>query len=197
MFEAMADLMFENQRDWEFVDNPQSFFDEYALELGLDLNQFAADRVDPEIDERIQRDINSANSLGLSATPTFYLNGRELDLAEALNDFHEIIEDELDDFDDPFLIDRSTGGIIVSGHEVVRRSTAVGSEERLLSDSHLADMRVCLGRIHAGFAKHYGKSKDDELFAMEIEFKITSTGKLVIKQARPWVYNTVQDRSGT
>ncbi len=115
LFEEMADLMFANQRDWEFVDDPQPFFDDYADQLGLDMVQFATDREDPEISSRIQRDIDSANALGAAATPTFYLNGQLLDLNDALDDFDGLIGDALDDFDDPFLIDRSTGEIIVSG----------------------------------------------------------------------------------
>ena len=35
--------------------------------------------------------------------------------------------------------------------------------------------------------KLYGFDEDDQ-FAMEIEFKITKADKLVIKQARPWVF---------
>ncbi len=53
-------------------------------------------------------------------------------------------------------------------------------------------MRNSLAGIHSRFAKLYKKSKDDELFAMEIEFKITQDGKLVIKQARPWVFSSVR-----
>ena len=71
------------------------------------------------------------------------------------------------------------------GFEIVRKSTA--STKPLLKESDLDAMRKHLGRIHADFAKLYKKDKNGQ-FAMEIEFKITKEGKLVIKQARPWVY---------
>jgi hypothetical protein len=73
------------------------------------------------------------------------------------------------------------------GHQVVRRSTDAAEGETLLGDEHLADLRDRLAKIHGKFRKLYGHGEDDQ-FAMEIEFKITKDGKLVIKQARPWVF---------
>ncbi len=73
------------------------------------------------------------------------------------------------------------------GHEVVRRSIQAKEGSLLLNDSHLTEMRKHLAKIHGKFAKLYGKVEEDQ-FAMEIEFKITENGKLLIKQARPWVY---------
>jgi protein-disulfide isomerase len=118
-FKEMADLMFENQRDWEFVTDPQPFFDSYASDIGLDLVQFTVDRQDPEIDARIQRDIDVANSLGAAGTPTFYLNGRSLDLNDALDDFEELIDDELDDFDAPFVVNRLSGELFLAPDAVL------------------------------------------------------------------------------
>jgi len=71
------------------------------------------------------------------------------------------------------------------GDQVIRRSTA--SEKPLLGEAELDEMRKHLGRIHAKFAKLYKKTDRDQ-FAMEVEFKITEQGKVVIKQARPWVF---------
>ncbi|MCH1442186.1 MAG: PEP/pyruvate-binding domain-containing protein [Rubripirellula sp.] len=73
------------------------------------------------------------------------------------------------------------------GHQVVRRSTDAAENETLLGDKHLADLRDRLAKIHGKFRKLYGEGEDDQ-FAMEVEFKITKDGKLVIKQARPWVF---------
>ena len=119
-FDEMVDLMFTLQDEWEFASDPQPFFDGYADSLGLDLVQFASDRVDPDIDARIQRDIDDAQALadrgvtsGL-ATPTFFFEGRFLSNNDALDDFAEIIEDELDDFDAPFVVDRLSGEIIAA-----------------------------------------------------------------------------------
>ena len=84
---------------------------------------------------------------------------------------------------------RSGNNVYVTG---TLGGSAVGNDELLLSESHLDDMRTSLARIHSRFAKLYNKSKDDELFAMEVEFKITKEGKFVIKQARPWVFNNVR-----
>jgi len=73
------------------------------------------------------------------------------------------------------------------GHQVVRRSTDAPENKTLLGNEHLADLRDRLAKIHGKFRKLYGHSEDDQ-FAMEVEFKVTKDGKLVIKQARPWVF---------
>jgi len=72
--------------------------------------------------------------------------------------------------------------------KVMRQSSLAKGDGLLISDKHLTQMNECLGKIHARFAKLYGKSLDDKKFAMEIEYKITKEGILSIKQARPWVY---------
>ncbi len=65
------------------------------------------------------------------------------------------------------------------------RQTADG--QPLMNEAQIDQLRTYLAKIHGRFARLYGKSEKDP-FAMEVEFKITSDGKLVIKQARPWVY---------
>jgi len=74
------------------------------------------------------------------------------------------------------------------GHQIVRRSEQIAADKSLLTDAHRAELREYLGRIHVRFAELYGRDKEDLKFAMEIEFKITEAGKLVIKQVRPWVF---------
>ena len=74
------------------------------------------------------------------------------------------------------------------GYDRVRRSDAVAEDELLMSEKHLGELRGHLARVHARFQKLYGKSDKDK-FAMEVEYKIDKDGKLVIKQARPWVFN--------
>ena len=73
------------------------------------------------------------------------------------------------------------------GHTIVRRSADATGDATLISREHLTTMRKSLGQIHGRFAKLYRVDPDSE-FAMEVEFKITSDDRLVIKQARPWVF---------
>lgn len=74
------------------------------------------------------------------------------------------------------------------GHEIVRPSEEAEDGKSLLSSDHLKQLRKNLGTIHSKFARLYQRDPDDLKFAMEIEFKIDKNGKLVIKQARPWVF---------
>jgi hypothetical protein len=73
-------------------------------------------------------------------------------------------------------------------NQLMRTSNRSADGKQLLSADHLEQLRDHLSTIHAKFARQYGKSLQDEDFAMEIEFKVTRSEKLVIKQARPWVY---------
>lgn len=70
---------------------------------------------------------------------------------------------------------------------VLQRSNLVAAGDALLSPEHLMDLRRSLRTIHKEFSVLYGVSPDSQ-FAMEVEFKITAKGHLLIKQARPWVY---------
>lgn len=73
------------------------------------------------------------------------------------------------------------------GFEIVRRSAALDADKQILNRKQLDQLRQYLGKIHFRFAKLYGKGEKDQ-FAMEVEYKISSEGVLVIKQARPWVF---------
>ena len=71
---------------------------------------------------------------------------------------------------------------------MIRRSNRTGNDSPLLSEEHLDELRESLRLIHNKFKAEYGVGVSDP-FAMEIEFKITSEGRLAIKQARPWVFH--------
>jgi len=75
-----------------------------------------------------------------------------------------------------------------SGHTLVRPSNQVAPGARLLSATHLEQMRTHLGVIDERFRALYG-AEPDEPFAMEIEYKVAHDGVLAIKQARPWVFD--------
>ena len=57
----------------------------------------------------------------------------------------------------------------------------------VLIDSELDQLRRHLADINETFSHLYNPPQDKP-FAMEIEFKITAENRLVIKQARPWVF---------
>jgi phosphoenolpyruvate synthase/pyruvate phosphate dikinase len=68
------------------------------------------------------------------------------------------------------------------------RYSSLSNSKLLLNEKYFGQMRNNLAIIHNRFKKLY-KTSDDKAFAMEIEYKITKAGKLIIKQARPWVGN--------
>jgi protein-disulfide isomerase len=64
----------------------------YAKDIGLDLKKFQADLEAEATSDRITRDRTQGEKLGISGTPTVYINGREynfgkLDVADDLTDW--------------------------------------------------------------------------------------------------------------
>jgi len=93
-FFAMHDLIFENQSVWANSANPISFFNQYAQEIGLDVEEFKTQYRASLIEDRIQESFNEARELGLSGTPTFFLNGEQMEI-ESFQDFRSQIETAL------------------------------------------------------------------------------------------------------
>ncbi|MFF1819855.1 DsbA family protein [Kribbella sp. NPDC058245] len=78
-FEQMYQKMYETQAEWGEQRVPaDDRFRGYAEELGLDVVAWDKDYADPATLERIKRDIADGEALGVTGTPTFFLNGEKL-----------------------------------------------------------------------------------------------------------------------
>jgi protein-disulfide isomerase len=72
-FWAMHDKLFANQGSLS-----ADAFERYARELGLDVARFRADLASPKLRARVDEDSKLAAKLGVSATPTFVVNGERV-----------------------------------------------------------------------------------------------------------------------
>lgn len=71
--------MFESQPQWgEKQDSQAPLFRTFAQELGLDLASYDAAVADEKTKDRIRKDIADGKALGVTGTPTFFLNGEKL-----------------------------------------------------------------------------------------------------------------------
>lgn len=70
----------------------------------------------------------------------------------------------------------------------IRSSNRTADGGAILNDEHRNELRAYLRTLQGRFRDLYEVSAN-ERFAMEIEFKITSDGRLAVKQARPWVFH--------
>lgn len=87
-FWEMHDLLFENQNDWAGIrsrDELYQKFSEYAEQLQIDKNDFLAKiKEDQEIRDLVQADSAVGMQLGVSATPTFFVNGQSTSAPQLL-----------------------------------------------------------------------------------------------------------------
>ncbi|MCW1249478.1 thioredoxin domain-containing protein [Acaricomes phytoseiuli] len=78
-FSQMAGLIFERQSEWASMESGlEEVFAGYAQQLGLDQAQFTTDLNSQKIRDRVQRDMQTANELGVRGTPTLVLNNELL-----------------------------------------------------------------------------------------------------------------------
>lgn len=80
-YEAMTAKLFETQPQWgEKQDSKAALFRTYAQELGLDMAGYDAAVADQATQDRISRDVADGKALGVTGTPTFFLDGKKLTL---------------------------------------------------------------------------------------------------------------------
>lgn len=76
-FDEMHDLIFENQAEWS-QGNARELFEEYAEDIGLDMEQFREDVESDEIAGRVESNRQEGIRRTVTSTPTFFINGRKL-----------------------------------------------------------------------------------------------------------------------
>jgi protein-disulfide isomerase len=74
------DLLFTNQTEWSGSPNPPAFFLKYAEDLELDMESFRRHMNSSVLRGRVQEQFNEARDLGLTGTPTFFLNGNRMQI---------------------------------------------------------------------------------------------------------------------
>lgn len=94
--EVMYNKMFQTQPEWgESAESQAPLFRTFAEELGLDMEQYDRDVADPTTKERVEADFNDGKVLGISSTPTFFVNGQLLQL-RSYGDLESVIAAEFD-----------------------------------------------------------------------------------------------------
>jgi protein-disulfide isomerase len=89
-FWEMHDLIFGHPGHLSRAD-----FDQYAAELGLDMDKFHDFQANPARSAEIDKDIADGNSLGITASPTFIVNGHKLVGRQSYDRLRQIIAAEL------------------------------------------------------------------------------------------------------
>jgi protein-disulfide isomerase len=76
----MYRLMFETQSQWgEQQVSHAGTFRQFATDLGLDLAVYDRAVADPATLERVRADQRDGQAAGVQGTPTFFLDGEQLD----------------------------------------------------------------------------------------------------------------------
>lgn len=94
-FWEMYQLLFVNQSAWADSGNPQTAFEGYARQLGLDMNRYKTDFASRETNSAINASIQDFNKLDLpQSTPTFLLNDKKIQPRNA-QEFSKLIDEQL------------------------------------------------------------------------------------------------------
>ena len=93
-FWEMHDLLYEKQEDWITGNLKDKLFG-YAESLGLDKAQFEKDFASDSVLKSIKDDENDGYSLRINSTPSFYINGKKVEIKNGYEDLKKAIDQAL------------------------------------------------------------------------------------------------------
>lgn len=85
-FFAFHDKLFAEQANWSRGATPQASYLKYAEELGLDVEKFKRQMNASLVRDKVRAEGKEARDLGITGTPTFFLNGERMSF-ESVEDF--------------------------------------------------------------------------------------------------------------
>lgn len=91
-FWEMHDLLYQNQSQWSESGDPTKFFDQYAEQLGLNVSQFQKDYASTKVNDAINADMAAGTKLKVQGTPTFFLNGKQINANASVASFESQIK---------------------------------------------------------------------------------------------------------
>lgn len=94
-FFEFHDVLFAKQSEWSAMAVPNTAFIKYASEIGLDVAQFRNQLKSSILKDHVRAEFNESRELGLTGTPTFFLNGEKMEF-ETYQSFVEQIAVAID-----------------------------------------------------------------------------------------------------
>lgn len=95
-FWEMHDALFQTQKEWETLSDPNEYFVALAKELKLNEEQFKTDIKGDETNSVVQADLKEASGKGYNSTPTFELDGKKLeDVQPTVEYFNKVLDEAI------------------------------------------------------------------------------------------------------
>lgn len=94
-FWEMHNLLFEKQDEWAKAANIGPMFESYAKLLGISVEQFKIDFVSKEVKDFVRAQRAYSIKIGLQGTPSFFVNGKQIQNPKSADEFRFIIKDAL------------------------------------------------------------------------------------------------------
>jgi protein-disulfide isomerase len=92
-FWEMHDMLYENQNTWSQASNPKDYFNQYAEQLGLNVEQFKTDFASTKVNSSINADLAAFKKTGAATeTPTFFLDGKRIDTKADAETFSKLLD---------------------------------------------------------------------------------------------------------
>lgn len=91
----MHDLLYEQQDSWNSSSAANTVFEAYAGQLGLNVAKFKTDFASSEVNSIITADFNEGTKLGVTSTPTFFLQGKKIENPQTLDEFSKLIDEAI------------------------------------------------------------------------------------------------------
>jgi len=94
-FWEMHDLLYENQSVWSGTTDPTTLFKSYAQQLGLNATRFQTDYASSKVNDLINADMAEGNKLQITGTPTFFIDGKKVEISGSVASFEKVINAEI------------------------------------------------------------------------------------------------------
>lgn len=100
-FWQMHDTLYDNQdpngkSGWVASSDPlNNYFVNFAKQIGLNVDQFKTDFASDKVNAIVNADLGAANKLGLTGTPTFFLDGKQVQINNTVADFQKVLNAEI------------------------------------------------------------------------------------------------------
>ncbi|MDB5175728.1 MAG: DSBA-like thioredoxin protein [Candidatus Saccharibacteria bacterium] len=93
-FWDMHDLLYED-RSWVGNTSPAAVFDQFATELKLNVTKFKQDYSSDKVNDTVNADLAAGQKLDINGTPTFFINGKKVEIANSVDSFKKVIDAEI------------------------------------------------------------------------------------------------------